>query len=66
MIIDGKKIIDTAEDFDWLDDEDGSKLNQFLSDCERDGFTKVPDDHPVGIDGWAYRYFGMLAYYRKQ
>lgn len=60
------KLVDTSEDFDWLDDDDGSKLAEFKAKMARDGFVMVPDDHPVGVEGGDYCFYGPLAYYRKR
>lgn len=58
--------VDTEEDFDWLDDDDGAKLLEFKQEALSDGYTPVPDDHPVGLPGFDYLFHGPLAYYRKQ
>lgn len=65
MKITDNSIIDEASDFDWLNDDDGSKMIEFIKTCEAEGFSKIPDDHPVGIEGYEYRFHGPLAYYRQ-
>lgn len=56
---------DTTDDLDWLEDDDGKKLEAFCAECARDGFTPIPDDHAPGEgDGCEYRIHGPLCYYR--
>lgn len=59
-------LTDTDKDFAWVDDEDGSKMREFLDRMHTEGFKKCSMTHLPMPNHYEYAFHGPLMFFKPR